>query len=116
MAAVREAAACFARASDDERFISWWFGGDIDATRRLTAGDRQRATVVAAIARRLRDTLRKPEHVRDLVVTEIPIYGGRRIVDLLLANRQDAVLDDLANERIDAKVLLQDGARGSSDW
>jgi hypothetical protein len=114
--AVREAAARFAGASEDERFISWWFGGDIDATRRLTAGDPQRATVIAAIARRLQHTLRKPEHVRDVVLTEIPMYGGRRIVDLLLADRQDAVLDDLVSGRVDANDLLQNGTLGFSFW
>jgi hypothetical protein len=116
VAAVREAAVRFAGASGDERFISWWFGGDIDATRRLTAGDPERAAVIAAIARRLQHTVRKPEHVRAVVLTEIPMYGGRRIVDLLLADRQDAVLDDLVNGRIDASDLLENGRLGRSFW
>ena len=114
--AVREAAVRFASASDDERFISWWFGGDIDATRRLTAGEPERAAVIAAIARHLQERLRKPEHVRDVVFTEIPRYGGQRIVDLLLADRQYAVLDDLVNGRLDGKDLLENGTLGWTFW
>jgi hypothetical protein len=108
---VREEAVRFAAASEDERFISWWFGGHIDDVRRLTGGDDARAATIRAIAERLRNVLRKPEHVNEVVQT-----GEPRMADLILEGREDEVHADLAAGRIDPRQLLETGELHYHGW
>jgi hypothetical protein len=113
---VLAAAEQFKAASNNERMISRYFGCDLDDARRLTGGDDAKTAVIARIAELLRDSLRKPEHVASVAQTRVPMYDGERMVDLILAGREQDVLADVASGRIDARILLDEGELELYGW
>jgi hypothetical protein len=113
---VLAAATRFAEASEDERFIALWFGGELDDVRRMTGADATRASAIRAVGERLRAVLRKREHVCDVARTVLPGRDGTRIVDLLVDGHETAVLDDLVAGRVDPRALLAAGELHFHGW
>lgn len=113
---VLAAAEEFAAASEDERFIARWFGGNVQDVRRLTGGDAARARVVAQIAERMKNELRKPEHVAEGAQTVLPHPDGRRMVDVILDGGEGSILTEVDARQIDLQALLADGELEFWGW
>lgn len=95
----------FTAATPAERRIAILFSGSMDDTRRLTGGDPARTATIVAIADLLLKRLRKPQHVDELVRTELSPGSGDRIVDRVLDGDEPAVLAELQDGRIDVDAL-----------
>jgi hypothetical protein len=114
--AVLAAAEAFAAAQPAERAIARLFGGDVQAARRLTRSNPERARVILGIAEALLERLGAPERVSLVGQTRLPGHGDRRLVDRLLAGEENAVAAELADGRIDARALERTGELVLTGW
>ena len=96
--------------------ISLHVWSDIDDTRRLTGGNDDRSVLIVRIAECLRTVLGKPEHVADVVRMSLPEHDGQRMVDLVVAGREQDVLAELESGAIDARRLLAEGEVDPDEW
>jgi hypothetical protein len=60
--------------------------------------------------------LGKPEHVADVVRMSLPEHDGQRMVDLVVAGREQDVLAELGSAAIDARRLLAEGEVDPDEW
>ena len=106
--AVVEAAEQLAAASDDERFISLNCLCSLDAVRRLTHGDEERAAQVRAVAQLLLNRFRKDITVNEVLQTRLHPRGapdGTRLVDCLADDRLAPTLAALRDGSLDPRAL-----------